>query len=108
MFFIRINFTQHGLPSQTLMHIRPGQSLLEICLKNNIGLHHNCGGVCSCSTCHVYIEKGAEHLEELSRREEDYLKKAFSTKPNSRLACQCLLVSNNGEVELTIPDQRMI
>jgi 2Fe-2S ferredoxin len=108
MFFIRINFPRAGMPSQTLDHIRPGQSLLEICLKNNIGLQHDCGGGCSCSTCQVYIEKGGEHLEEMSKREKDFLKKAFSPRPNSRLACQCLLISKKGEVELTIPDQSTI
>ncbi len=66
MFTIKINFEQPGLQPVILENIEAGQSLLEICLKNDIELHHNCGGVCACSTCHLYVNNGDEHLEELS------------------------------------------
>ena len=51
-------------------NIKPDQSLLEVVLEAGIELHHNCGGVCACSTCHIYIKKGAEFLQELSDKEE--------------------------------------
>jgi 2Fe-2S ferredoxin len=47
-----------------------------------------CGGVCACSTCHVYVKEGLEQLSEGSDREEDILDKAFDVRPNSRLGCQ--------------------
>ena len=80
-------------------------SILEIALKNNIQLHHNCGGVCACSTCHIYIEKGENFLEELSDKEEDFIDRARNPKINSRLGCQCVLQKNSGDIEVTIPDQ---
>lgn len=82
-----------------------GQSLLEIALKNDIELHHNCGGVCACSTCHLYVEKGDSCLEELSDREEDFIDRAVNPRLNSRLGCQCVLLDGNGEIEVTLPDQ---
>ncbi len=88
-----------------LNDVEPGQSLLEVALKNDIELHHNCGGVCACSTCHLYVEKGAGFLEELSDREEDFIDRAVSPRLNSRLGCQCLLNEGEGEVEVTLPDQ---
>jgi len=88
-----------------LNNVEPGQSLLEVALKNDIELHHNCGGVCACSTCHLYVEKGAGFLEELSDREEDFIDRAVSPRLNSRLGCQCLLNEGEGEVEVTLPDQ---
>ena len=88
-----------------LNNVEPGQSLLEVALKNDIELHHNCGGVCACSTCHLYVEKGAGFLEELSDREEDFIDRAVSPRLNSRLGCQCLLNEGEGEVEVTFPDQ---
>jgi ferredoxin, 2Fe-2S len=105
MFTIKINFEQAGLQAVTLDNVEGGQSLLEICLKNDIELHHNCGGVCACSTCHLYVQKGEDHLEELSDREEDFIDRAVNPRINSRLGCQCLLISDGGEVEVTLPDQ---
>lgn len=50
-----------------------------------------CGGVCACSTCHVYVKEGLEQLSEASDREEDIMDKAFDVRPNSRLGCQAKL-----------------
>jgi len=105
MFTIKINFEQAGLQPVQLDGIKEGQSLLEVCLKNDIELHHNCGGVCACSTCHLYVNAGEEHLEELSDREEDFIDRAVNPRLNSRLGCQCLLVTSEGLVEVTLPDQ---
>jgi len=105
MFTIKINFEQAGLQPVQLDGISEGQSLLEVCLKNDIELHHNCGGVCACSTCHLYVNAGEEHLEELSDREEDFIDRAVNPRLNSRLGCQCLLVTSEGLVEVTLPDQ---
>ena len=105
MYTIQFKFEQAGLEPVTLSNIAAGDSLLEVALKNNIELHHNCGGVCACSTCHLYVEKGDDLLEELSDKEEDFIDRAVNPRINSRLGCQCLLHDGNGEVEVTIPDQ---
>ena len=105
MYTIRFNFEQKGLEPVTLTNIESGQSILEIALINDIELHHNCGGVCACSTCHVYVEKGAEFMEELSDKEEDFIDRAVNPRLNSRLGCQSVLLEGEGEVEATIPDQ---
>ncbi len=105
MYTIKVKFEQKGLEPVTLTGIEPDQSLLEVCLDNGIELHHNCGAVCACSTCHLYVEKGMEHLEELSDKEEDFIDRAINPRLNSRLGCQCVLQEGSGEVEVTLPDQ---
>lgn len=105
MYTIKINFEEKGKEPLVLENIEPGNSLLEVALMNDIELHHNCGGVCACTTCHLYVEKGMEHLEELSDREEDFIDRAVNPKLNSRLGCQSLLLDGDGEVEIIIPDQ---
>lgn len=105
MYTIKLNFEQKGLEPVTLTNVEEGQTLLEIALKNNIELHHNCGGVCACTTCHLYVEKGMEFIEEITDREEDFIDRAVNPKLNSRLGCQSLLLDGNGEIEVTIPDQ---
>jgi len=105
MYTIKFRFEEKGREPVTLTDIEPDQSILEIALLNNIELHHNCGGVCACSTCHVYINKGEENLEELSDKEEDFIDRAVNPRINSRLGCQCVLLDGDGEIEVTLPDQ---
>ncbi|MBP6432230.1 MAG: 2Fe-2S iron-sulfur cluster binding domain-containing protein [Ferruginibacter sp.] len=105
MYEITFKFEQKGLLPITLQNVQDGQSLLEVALKNEIELHHNCGGVCACSTCHLYIEKGEELVEELSDREEDFIDRAVNPRLNSRLGCQCVLNEGSGQIVVTLPDQ---
>ena len=105
MYTIKFRFEEKGREPVTLTDIEPDQSLLEVALLNDIELHHNCGGVCACSTCHVYINKGEDYLEELSDKEEDFIDRAVNPRINSRLGCQCVLLDGDGEVDVTLPDQ---
>lgn len=105
MYNLKINFEQKGLEQVVLANLEPGQTLLEICLKNDIELHHNCGGVCACTTCHLYIEKGMDSIDEITDKEEDFIDRAVNPKLNSRLGCQSLLLDGSGEIEITLPDQ---
>ena len=106
MYTINFKFEQKGLEPVTLNNIEHDQSILEIALKNNIELHHNCGGVCACSTCHVYVEKGDEFLPEITDKEEDFIDRAVNPRLNSRLGCQCVLEEEgDGELTILVPDQ---
>lgn len=105
MYTIKFNFEQKGLEPVVIQNVGPWESILEIALKNDIDLHHNCGGVCACSTCHVYVEKGEQFIDPISDKEEDFIDRAVSPRLNSRLGCQCLLHDGEGEIEVTLPDQ---
>ena len=105
MYTIKFRFEEKGREPVTLTDIEPDQSILEVALLNNIELHHNCGGVCACSTCHIYVDKGEDHLEELSDKEEDFIDRAINPRLSSRLGCQCVLLDGDGQVEVTLPDQ---
>ena len=105
MYNIKFKFEQKGLEPITISNVEDGQSVLEVALKNDINLHHNCGGVCACSTCHVYVEKGEDPVEELSDKEEDFIDRAINPRLNSRLSCQCILLAQGGDIEVTLPDQ---
>ncbi len=105
MYNITFKFEEKGRAPITLNNIESDQSILEVALLNNIELHHNCGGVCACSTCHLYVNKGEDFLEELSDKEEDFIDRAVNPRINSRLGCQCVLLDNSGDIEVTLPDQ---
>lgn len=105
MYTVKFNFEQKGLETVILENVEAGQSLLELALKNDIELHHNCGGVCACTTCHLYVEKGMEFIDEITDREEDFIDRAVNPKLNSRLGCQSLLLEGSGAIEVILPDQ---
>ncbi|MCX6188406.1 MAG: 2Fe-2S iron-sulfur cluster-binding protein [Bacteroidetes bacterium] len=100
---IVFQFEDKNIASKTYS-ITNGESVLDIAMEEDIGLHHNCGGVCGCSTCHIYVVDGMDHFQEISDREEDFIDRAINPKINSRLACQCLLKSDT-DVIVMVPDQ---
>ena len=105
MYALKINFEQKGLDPVVLENVKPGESLLEVLLDAGIELHHNCGAVCACSTCHLYVKNEMDFLEALSDKEEDFIDRALIPRIESRLGCQCVIQEGTGEIEVTLPDQ---
>jgi ferredoxin, 2Fe-2S len=102
-----VHFTYHtpaGIAKKTVT-AEADLSLLEVAILNDIHLNHNCGGVCACSTCHLYINSGEEHLEEISDKEEDFIDRATNPRLESRLGCQCVILNENAEITVEVPDQ---
>ena len=95
---------EEGHPEQVIEG-KPGETILEIADDNDIDLQHNCGGVCGCSTCHIYVDKGMDSLPEIEDDEEDFIDRAIDPKINSRLACQCIIQEGSEDIEVTIPPQ---
>lgn len=105
---IKFTFEDKSISPVIVKNVQEGYSILEVTEENDIHLNHNCGGVCACSTCHVYIEKGEEYLEEISDKEEDFIDRAINPKLESRLGCQCIILDEDAHVEVQIPDQTRI
>lgn len=79
-----------------------GSSVLEAAQKIEAPEGYACGGVCACSTCHVYVLEGKELLSEQEEDEEDILDKAFDVRHSSRLGCQSRILKDGVvEVEIT-------
>lgn len=75
-----VNTSEDGLPG----------SLLRLALGTGLDIDHSCGGVCACSTCHVYVREGLDSCNEATEDEEDMLDLAPGLQTQSRLACQCV------------------
>ena len=105
---IKFLFEDKSIPEKIVTGKLLDESILDITEDYDVHLNHNCGGVCACSTCHVYIESGEEFLEEISDQEEDFIDRAISPRLESRLSCQCVILDDNAEITVTIPDQRQI
>ena len=91
-----------------LNDIAAGQSLLEVAIDHSIGLRHDCGGMSSCGTCHIFLEEGNEFVEFRSKRETHQLAKKDNTGDQSRLACQCVLLPGTGALRVDLPSDYFI
>ncbi len=105
---IIFQFEDTKIPTKTVTGDFTDTSILEVTEEADVHLNHNCGGVCACSTCHIYVEKGENFLEEISDKEEDFIDRATNPRLESRLACQCIILEDDAVVTVTIPDQSRI
>jgi 2Fe-2S ferredoxin len=83
------------------VEVEDGTTLLEAAERCGAQVGHSCGGVCACSTCHVWVKKGLESLSEQEDREMDRLDQAFDVRPYSRLACQSQVSKEDIDVWIT-------
>lgn len=105
---VKFTFENKDIKPVTIEDVEAGLSVLEVTEEHGIHLNHNCGGVCACSTCHVYVEKGEEYLEEISDKEMDFVDRAINPRIESRLGCQCIILDAGATIEVQIPDQSRI
>lgn len=75
-------------------------NLLSGLIASELKVLRECGGRGLCSTCHVYIKEGMESLSPPNRREMRTLEVITTTKLNSRLACQALVIGEGVVVEV--------
>ena len=86
----KLPYLEHGLP----------ESFLDVAMNFGIPLEHACGGSCACTTCHLYVRKGAENLSDAEDKEWDRLDTAWDLRPESRLGCQAVI---KGDVVVEFP-----
>lgn len=84
------------------IEIAEGQTILQAAKQAGAPEGDRCGGVCACSTCHVYVTKGFDNTSEIEDEEFDILDKAFDVRPSSRLGCQAKV---HGDIEVEISDE---
>jgi 2Fe-2S ferredoxin len=97
-----VRFIDQGLETT----VEVGQSILQAARQAHAPEGDACGGVCACSTCHVYVEQGSELLSPASEKEEDILDKAFDVRLSSRLGCQAK-VQRDGLVVVRISQESL-
>lgn len=85
----------HSDGSRETLDVRVGQSVMDASVQAGLtGIIAECGGSCSCGTCHIYVEdEWFSKLDPVTQDEADILGFVVEPRPNSRLACQ-IIVSN--------------
>ncbi|MHB1846994.1 MAG: 2Fe-2S iron-sulfur cluster-binding protein [Deltaproteobacteria bacterium] len=93
------------LPDGVTCEVPEGTTILEAGQRAGVKIGSACGGVCACSTCHVWVRQGFASLSEQEEREQDILDKAFDVKATSRLSCQAEVGPADLVVEITPESQ---
>jgi len=103
----RITFIQPDGTENTV-EAEPGMTVMEAAVKNSVrGIAAECGGACSCATCHVYVEDDwRQATGEPEAMEEDMLDFAFDVRPESRLSCQIKVTSELDGLRVRIPEKQ--
>lgn len=72
------------------VEVEEGYSVMEGAIMNGVeGIEAECGGACSCATCHCYVrEDWWDKLPEMDVIEDSMLEAATERRENSRLTCQ--------------------
>jgi 2Fe-2S ferredoxin len=100
--YVEFNGTRHEV------EVKPGLSVMEGAVRNNIpGILADCGGVCSCATCHVFVDP--EWLARTGPRtdvEESMLDYANEVQPNSRLSCQIKVADALDGLVVNMPERQ--
>ncbi|WP_223644657.1 2Fe-2S iron-sulfur cluster-binding protein [Corallococcus sp. EGB] len=87
--------------AEVAVDVPAGTTLLDAAEKGEAQVGHSCGGVCGCSTCHVWVRKGLDSLSEQRDDEMDRLDMGFDVRPYSRLSCQTEVGGEDVTVEIT-------
>lgn len=103
----RITYVSFLGTPQTI-DVPTGLSVMEGAIRNDIpGIVAECGGACSCATCHVYIaQEWQERVGTQGELEKAMLEYASGVAANSRLSCQIRVTESLDGLVLTIPENQ--
>ena len=92
---------------EVTVNITDGWSLMQGATSQGVdGILAECGGSCSCATCHCYVDEA--RLGELPPPSEAELAMlesvAAERRPNSRLSCQIKAAPALEGLRVTLPD----
>lgn len=86
------------------LEVEVGYTVMEGATMNGVeGIEAECGGACSCATCHVYVaEAWWDKLPGMESLEDAMLESAVDRKKRSRLACQIQVTEELDGLTVTV------
>ena len=103
----KISYIEHDGTERTV-DAEVGATVMETAIRNSVpGIVAECGGACSCATCHVHVDEAwSEKVGPPSPMEEDMLDFAFDVRPTSRLSCQIKVTDEFDGLIVRTPTQQ--
>ncbi len=101
----QITFIEHDGTEHTI-NPNAGNSLMRVAVDNLVpGIDADCGGECSCATCHVILtEEWFDKLGEPSENEEAMLSLNPEKHSTSRLSCQIKVTDELDGIRVQLPE----
>ena len=95
--------------SEHVVHAPVGRTLMQAAVANGVtGILGDCGGSCSCATCHGYIDaRWRDALPRISETEKDMLEGVPDRRADSRLCCQVPLSDALNGIVVRLPDEQV-
>ncbi|WP_019528254.1 2Fe-2S iron-sulfur cluster-binding protein [Dasania marina] len=88
------------------VEVPTGNTLMQGAVDNSVaGILAQCGGVCSCGTCHCYIDAQAlSQFPAPDNTEKFLIKMTHNPLPNSRLSCQVIVTEAMEGLVVKLPE----
>ncbi|MDA7086298.1 2Fe-2S iron-sulfur cluster-binding protein [Pseudomonas sp. SA3-5] len=85
-----------------------GQSVMQAAMFASVpGIQGDCGGACSCATCHAYVDDQWQvRMPEAESTEADMLEYAVGRRATSRLTCQLVMSEALDGLVLHLPESQ--
>lgn len=103
-----VTFIDHRGGRRTV-EVASGNSLMEGAVSNGVsGILADCGGACSCATCHVMVDPAwVDAIPPRADDEEAMLDFAIDPGPTSRLSCQIRITDALDGLVVTLPASQL-
>ena len=94
--------------TETTVEAKEGMSVMQTAVNNGVdGIVAECGGACSCATCHVYVDQEwFDKLPEAQSMEKEMLDFVMSPQPTSRLSCQIKVTAELDGLVVNTPESQ--
>ncbi len=102
-----INFLYNNGEKKSIT-VRAGTNVKDAALDHNIdGIFGECGGSCTCATCHIYLDESwFNRVEQSDEFEQDMLEFAPEVTAFSRLSCQIKVTDQLDGIQIVIPKRQ--
>jgi 2Fe-2S ferredoxin len=92
-----------------VVEAKAGTTVMEAAIDNDVaGIVAECGGACSCATCHVYVApEWAPRLPPPDGQEDGMLGCVLDRRPTSRLSCQIVLTPALDGLVVHVADEQI-
>ncbi|MGK0223494.1 MAG: 2Fe-2S ferredoxin [Limisphaerales bacterium] len=98
--YVEVDGTTHTID------VAVGKSLMEAAVAQLIpGIDGDCGGLCACGTCHVYVDNILQ-CGEANELEQGILEFAYDVQPTSRLSCQIMMTEALDGITVRLPKRQ--
>ena len=91
------------------VHAEIGQSVMQAAMSAEVpGIIADCGGQCSCATCHGYVDAAwIDQLPKPASDESDMLQCVLDPRDNSRLTCQIKVTPEMDGMVIRLPESQL-